>query len=173
MEQALVSDRPEDEQRREKKSPDAKARTVSSIEEEIDVQCQELGKLRDTDCFPLLLAQQDIHHELVDKVFDDLTRRQYDSGTLDIIVASSGGDIDAAYNLALLFRRYGKKKLTFIVPRWAKSAATLLVCAGDEILMTPVAELGPLDPQITELNPLEQRVGAILASPHRVYAPAH
>ena len=42
--------------------------------------------------------------------------------------------------------------------RWAKSAATLLVCAGDEILMTPVAELGPLDPQITVMNPLEKRV---------------
>ena len=30
--------------------------------------------------------------------------------------------------------------------------------AGGEILMSPVAELGPLDPQITEMNPLEQRV---------------
>lgn len=133
-------------------------RTVSSVEKAIDVQCQELGRQRRTDCFPLLLGQQDILAELVDRVFDDLTKRQYTSGALDVIVASSGGDINVAYNLALLFRRYGKKKLTFIVPRWAKSAATLLVCAGDEILMTPVAELGPLDPQITEMNPLEQRV---------------
>lgn len=135
-----------------------KRRTVSSIEGDIDVQCEKLGRQRRTDCFPLLLGQQDIHAELVDRVFDDLTNRQYTSGALDVIVASSGGDIDAAYNLALLFRRYGKKKLAFIVPRWAKSAATLLVCAGDEILMTPVAELGPLDPQITAMNPLEQRV---------------
>jgi hypothetical protein len=74
------------------------------------------------------------------------------------IVDSIGGDIDAAYNLAMLFRRYGPDTLRFIVPRWAKSAATLLVCAGDNILMTPVAELGPLDPQITEFNPLERRL---------------
>lgn len=33
----------------------------------------------------------------------------------------------------------------------------MLVCSGDAILMSPVAELGPLDPQITELNPLESR----------------
>ena len=137
---------------------DTEPRTVLSIDREIDAKCQELGAQRKTNCFPLLLGQQNIHTELVDRVFDDLREREYKSGALDVIVASSGGDIDAAYNLALLFRRYGKDKLTFIIPRWAKSAATLLVCAGDEILMTPIAELGPLDPQITATNPLEQRV---------------
>ena len=133
-------------------------RTASSIEEEIDGQCQILGRKRKTECFPLLLGQHNIRTKLVDRVFDDLRERQYTSGSLDVIIDSSGGDIDSAYNLALLFRRYGKERLTFIIPRWAKSAATLLICAGDEILMTPVAELGPLDPQITEMNPLEQRV---------------
>ena len=137
---------------------DTEPRTVLSIDREIDAKCQELGEQRKTDCFPLLLGQQDIHTELVDRVFDDLRKGEFKSGALDVVVASSGGDIDAAYNLALLFRRYGKNKLTFIIPRWAKSAATLLVCAGDEILMTPIAELGPLDPQITAMNPLEQRV---------------
>lgn len=137
----------------------AEVSTVQSIEEEIDGLCAKLGEQRETDCFPLLLGgQQDIRAELVDRVFDDLRKRGYTSGKLDVIVASGGGDIDAAYNLALLFRRFGKHKLTFIIPRWAKSAATLLVCAGDEILMTPVAELGPLDPQITAMNPFEQRV---------------
>jgi len=77
---------------------------------------------------------------------------------MNVIVDSGGGDIDAAYNLAMLFRRYGSVELNFIIPRWAKSAATLLVCAGDSIFMTPIAELGPLDPQITQFNPLERRV---------------
>ena len=135
-----------------------KSRTASSIEGEIGAQCQKLGQKRKTDCFPLLLGQHSIRTEIVDRVFDDLREKRYTSGSLDVVIDSSGGDIDSAYNLALLFRRYGKKKLTFIIPRWAKSAATLLICAGDEILMTPVAELGPLDPQITEMNPLEQRV---------------
>ena len=30
----------------------------------------------------------------------------------------------------------------------AKSASTLLACAGDVIYMTPMAELGPVDPQV-------------------------
>ena len=119
---------------------------------------QKIRKDSRIDCFPFLLGEASIRNTLVDRVYDDLKTGKYNCKSLDVIVDSGGGDIDAAYNLALLFRRYGQDKLTFIIPRWAKSAATLLICAGDEILMTPVAELGPLDPQITEINPLEQRV---------------
>ena len=135
-----------------------KQKVISSIEKEIDTACKKLAEIRSSDCFPLLLGEASIRNTLVDRVYDALRTGEYKSKSLDVIVDSSGGDIDAAYNLALLFRRYGEKKLTFIIPRWAKSAATLLICAGDEILMTPVAELGPLDPQITAMNPLEQRV---------------
>ena len=77
---------------------------------------------------------------------------------MNIILDSKGGDIDAAYNLASLFRKYGTEKLDFIIPRWAKNAATLLACSGDVIHMSPIAELGPLDPQITQLNALERRL---------------
>jgi len=38
------------------------------------------------------------------------------------------------------------ERLVVYVPRFAKSAATLLACAGDEVAMLPVAELGPIDP---------------------------
>ena len=106
----------------------------------------------------MLLGGDSIRNSLVDRVYDDLRALKHSGNSLDVIIDSGGGKIDSAYNLAQLFRRYGKENLTFIVPRWAKSAATLLICAGDEILMTPVAELGPLDPQITVMNPLEQRL---------------
>lgn len=95
----------------------------------------------------------------MEDTFDEL-RKNYKNcdGRLDVLVFSSGGDIDAAYNLALLFRKFASNELTFMVSRWAKSAATLLVCGGNRILMSPIAELGPIDPQITEVNPLEKRV---------------
>ena len=133
-------------------------RTISCVEKEIDDACKKFVESRTSECFPLLLGGVDIQSTLVDGVYDDLRTGKYSCKSLDVIIDSGGGDIDSAYNLALLFRRYGKERLTFIVPRWAKSAATLLICAGDEILMTPVAELGPLDPQITVMNPLEKRV---------------
>lgn len=95
----------------------------------------------------------------MDDTFEEL-RKDFAScgGKLDVLIDSPGGDIDAAYNLGQLLRRYGATELNFIVPRWAKSAATLLVCSGDRIMMTPVAELGPMDPQITAMNPLEGRL---------------
>jgi membrane-bound ClpP family serine protease len=104
------------------------------------------------------LLVTDISPSMVEEVYCDLrTKYRNTNGEIDVLVDSSGGDIDAAYNLACLFQKYGNKKLTFIIPRWAKSAATLVVCAGDEILMTDMAELGPLDPQITQINPMEER----------------
>lgn len=140
-------------------NPESSAdRTIDAVEKEIDVACNELAKIRKSKCFPLLLGDASIRETTVDRVYDRLRDGKYDGGSLDVIIDSSGGDIDAAYNLSLLFRRYGSASLTFFIPRWAKSAATLLICAGDEIHMTPVAELGPLDPQITETNPIEGRV---------------
>lgn len=136
----------------------ATKKQISELEGKIE---ENIKRLKETEnanlCYPLLGVK--ITRELVDDVYEDLRTNYKDcDGLLDIIVDSGGGDIDAAYNLAILFRKYGHQELNFIIPRWAKSAATLLVCSGNKILMTPVAELGPLDPQITELNPLEGRL---------------
>ena len=128
--------------------------------EKIDSESQNIIKkienLRKRRCFVLW---KDVTPITVEEVFEELRSSYNDlKGELDVIIHSSGGDIDAAYNLACLFQKFAPKKLTFIVPRWAKSAATLLVCAGEEILITQIAELGPLDPQITQINPIEERV---------------
>lgn len=119
-------------------------------------------ELRQSEVFPLFLNRAEIKEDTVDDVFDEL-RKKYKSnpsGRLDVILESGGGSIDSAYNIALLLRRYAPNELNIIVPRWAKSAATVIACAGDKLEMTPIAELGPVDPQITMLNPLEKRLEA-------------
>lgn len=137
---------------------------IAAIDKEIETLLSELVETCGDDgevCSPFLFAEDQITAKTVDNVFDALQDRiglDNDQGHLIVVVDSSGGDIDAAYNLALLFQRYSPKRLTYIVPRWAKSAATLLVCGGNSVMMTPVAELGPLDPQITQMNPLEERL---------------
>ena len=139
-----------------------KYETLSDVDEAIEAKVKELDKSRGSDdCFALLIGDRPIDGDLVDKVFNDLRNRfkgQAESKRLLVILESSGGDIDASYNLAQLFRRYGTDHLEVMIPRWAKSAATLLACSGDIVSMTPVAELGPVDPQITALNPLEGRL---------------
>ncbi len=133
---------------------------IGDLEKNLKEKLIELNKHRnDRACFPLLMRDLSIGDSIVDDTFDELKLKYKNcDGKIDVIIDSGGGDIDAAYNLANLFRKFGVKELNFIVPRWAKSAATLLVCSGDMIFMTPVAELGPLDPQITEINPLEKRL---------------
>lgn len=131
-------------------------RQINQLRKRIKELVKKLEQKRGQRCF---LLDTGISPSLVEEVYSEL-RTEYKNlgGKIDVIVNSPGGDIDAAYNLASLFQRHGDQKLTFIIPRWAKSAATLLACAGDEILMTPVAELGPLDPQITQINPMEERI---------------
>ncbi len=66
---------------------------------------------------------------------------------IDVWLESPGGDAHAAYKLALVLRAHCSV-LRVVVPDYAKSAATLLSLAADEIYMGPGAELGPLDAQI-------------------------
>lgn len=138
------------------KSSKTRRASESSIKKKIETLRLELAESRNTDCY-LLVADAPIRSDFVDKIFDELKSSEFHSKKLAVVIDSGGGDIHAAYNLAQLFRQYGKDRLTFIIPRWAKSAATLLICGGNEILMTPVAEIGPLDPQINVTNPFEKR----------------
>lgn len=67
--------------------------------------------------------------------------------SIDIWLESPGGDAHAAYKL-ILELRHRCTTLRAVIPDYAKSAATLLICGVDEIFMAPAAELGPLDAQI-------------------------
>ncbi len=139
----------------EKSSHQTIEKNIYKINDDINEIVKKIERIRKRRIYLLLSG---ISPEFVDKVYNDLKTSYKDlNGELDVIVDSGGGDIDAAYNIACLFQKYGNKELTFIIPRWAKSAATLVVCAGDEIVMTDIAELGPLDPQITQINPMEER----------------
>lgn len=71
-----------------------------------------------------------------------------------LTIFSSGGSIGSAYLIGKLCREYTKDRFVAVVPRQAKSAATLLCCAADEIHMGSLSELGPIDPQIDDLPAL-------------------
>lgn len=59
-------------------------------------------------CYPFLDVE--ITRTVVDDIFDDLrTKYKECDGHLNVIVDSGGGDIDAAYNLAMLFRKIGQR----------------------------------------------------------------
>ncbi len=70
---------------------------------------------------------------------------------LDILLHSPGGLADATEALVRMLRRQFDD-IRFIVPAFAKSAATMFAMSGNEILMNPDAELGPIDPQMRTAN---------------------
>jgi hypothetical protein len=66
-----------------------------------------------------------------------------------LVIDSPGGDPAAAYRLATFLRdRCGG--FVAVVPRRAKSAATLLALGADEIVVGEYGELGPLDMQLPD-----------------------
>lgn len=72
-----------------------------------------------------------------------------------LILLSGGGEPGSAYLIGRLCREFSNNnKLVVVVPRHAKSAATLLACAADEIHMGSLSELGPIDPQINRMPAL-------------------
>lgn len=143
---------------------------IRNKEKIVSEKIKKLEELRERRCYPLLFdPDTPIDSKLVGKIFYDLRKNFKDcDGTLDVLISSNGGEPDAAYNLAMLFRKYGSKDLNFIVPRMAKSAATILACASDKILMTPIAELGPLDVQIFRLEFKSEGIEPTVFSPMHV-----
>jgi hypothetical protein len=74
---------------------------------------------------------------------------------LDVFLCSNGGSGTVPWRLVSLFREYALK-LGVLLPYRAYSAATLVALGADEIVMHPFAEMGPIDPTVTnEFNPVE------------------
>lgn len=68
-------------------------------------------------------------------------------GPLDIILHTAGGIPEAVEGIASVLRPKFNP-VRFIIPHIAKSAGTMLVLLGNEVLMHPNGELGPVDPQM-------------------------
>lgn len=67
---------------------------------------------------------------------------------IDFILHSPGGFAESVEMIVKLLRSKFNS-IRFIIPHSAKSAATMLALSGNEILMSPSAELGPIDPQVS------------------------
>jgi ClpP class serine protease len=68
---------------------------------------------------------------------------------IDLVLHTPGGLVIAALQIARAIQnRKGKTRV--IVPHYAMSGGTLIALASDEIIMSPNAVLGPVDPQLGE-----------------------
>lgn len=84
--------------------------------------------------------------------FGDLFARLSPKQNVDLLLQSPGGDIDAAEKIVYMCREIAGE-FRVIVPEYAKSAATLIALASDEVIMGLASELGPIDAQLTGPGP--------------------
>ena len=125
----------------------------------------ELAELRGTsavvycssDLQPKRLSQPDV------PILSQILNQSEKLPRLDFIIHSPGGLIGVARAFAIKMRE-SAKQLSLLVPRKAKSSATLLCLAADEIVATSSAEFGPIDPMIPsgapDSSPLPKRISS-------------
>lgn len=90
-----------------------------------------------------------------DRLFNALTRLNANrKKDVLLLLLSHGGAIEPAYQISKLCKQYSNKRFVVLVPRQAKSAATLIALGADEIHMSPLGQLGPIDPQLGGLPAL-------------------
>jgi hypothetical protein len=87
-----------------------------------------------------------------------------------LLIDSLGGSAKSAFQLAKFFRNYSDRFVA-LVPRTAKSAATLLALGADEIILGNAGELGPVDAQVRERNEFVTVLDTVKAM-ERVHASA-
>lgn len=115
----------------------------------LEAACKQLEKLAGCPC--LLFIMNDGQHFIANSTYEHLYRsrdqiRCSQKGEIALVLSSPGGDLHAAYKIGR-FLRTRCKTLKVYVPHQAKSAATFLCLAANEIVLSDRSELGPLDSQ--------------------------
>jgi len=80
-------------------------------------------------------------------VVRDLLASKKDLQKVDMYIETPGGSGETAEEI-VRFLRNNYDTVSFVVSGEAKSAGTIIVLSGDEILMTETGSLGPIDAQM-------------------------
>lgn len=90
-----------------------------------------------------------------DCIYNFLHDSKQDEKDIFLILNSTGGRIEPAYLISKCCKEESKeRKFIVAIPRYAKSAATLIALGADEIHMGQLSQIGPIDPQMAGLPAL-------------------
>lgn len=77
--------------------------------------------------------------------------------SIDLFLYSMGGDTMVPWRLVSMIREYCNK-FSVLIPYKAHSAATMIFLGADEIIMTDLSELSPIDPSTANIfNPIDPK----------------
>lgn len=93
----------------------------------------------------------------IEKPFDckvlKLCRERNRRQNILLVLVTNGGKADEAYRIARLLQEF-YSKFRLYVPGMCKSAGTLMALGANEIIMSELAELGPVDVQMQKTDEL-------------------
>jgi hypothetical protein len=110
--------------------------------------------------FPVQMDDRDVD------VLEGILQKTDLSKGLALVINSPGGDGMAAERMIRVCRSYAGGEFEAIVPKMAKSAATMVCLGASRIHMSETAELGPVAPQLVLRDPETGR--PILIQVHNV-----
>ena len=82
---------------------------------------------------------------------------------IDVVLHTYGGSVTVSHRISKLLRDFAAQ-VNMLIPYKARSSGTLLCLGADNIVMGPLAELGPLDPSITAMNTQSSREPSTISS---------
>jgi hypothetical protein len=97
--------------------------------------------------WPVIISNAD-----ADMIEEVLRTTNMEGRELFLILNSGGGDGLAAERIVNICRTFGGGSFSVIVPKMAKSAATMICFGAKKIFMSETSELGPVDPQIAKYD---------------------
>lgn len=120
------------------------------IERELGQRLATLEASLDADCVciygTMLHGLDDLVRSLI-----EAKREQSSRPRLAVLLTTTGGYIEPVQRIVETIRHHYQDAL-FIIPNYAFSAGTVFAMSGDHILMDYYSRLGPIDPQIENLN---------------------
>ena len=112
--------------------------------------CESLSKENkyNSASFLFLWPKAPLRSRHLDELYESL--KKHKDKDIYLFLDSVGGRIEPAFQISKVCNKYAKNFFV-VIPRQAKSAATLLALGASKIYMGDLSELGPIDPQVRGL----------------------
>lgn len=123
---------------------------MSAATDQTRVLANKLGEKCDSD---ILIINSGIEIGLDMNVFGLLAQPRDVRKNVVVFLCTEGGSADVAYRTMRHLQR-GYANITIVVGGWCKSAGTLMCIGANNIVMSPLAELGPIDVQLAKTDEL-------------------
>jgi Serine dehydrogenase proteinase len=109
----------------------------------------------------VLLINAHLERDIADKLIV-LVEKSKARQNVFLLLVTPGGDPDSAYRIARYLQDH-YNKFTVFVTGYCKSAGTLCVLGANEIVMSDVSELGPLDVQLYKKDEIGELSSGLVA----------